>query len=950
MNYLLRISIITPSTNQSKLLELTICSVLEQEYSPLEYLIIDRGMNDEVRTLVESYAGRVTIVPATTDLSWQQAVNEGGGHADGSLLGWLLPGDCYLPGALSAVAACAEANPATGAIVGAGELCDETGSVVSRRSPGEVTAGSLYHWPDEPFARGACFVSMEAWRRCGPLRDEDGDGAELDLWFRIARELPFCSVQEMLVRAQMIPSSARHRMLAQCAQVIQRHGGEAEARSYLDRLVTTFAERQQYFEQLLAEQARELAEKSQRIEALHASVSWRVTAPVRAVDKWLKSVVRQRYEARRNVRPIRTLTIANEVWPDDLPLVSVIIPCFNYGEYVVAAIDSVLAQTFQDFEIIVVDGGSTDECTLRILRTLVRPKTTVFYRDERSLVGDNRNFGIVKASGKYICCLDADDLLKPTYLEKAVFLAECYHYDLVYPAVQCFGGDDHIWSAGSARFPEIARENAISTVALFRREAWAAAGGYRDWGTGDDHVPEDWEFWTRLLGRGYRAQRIPEPLMLYRVHGGGLTALNRQSQDRHRQVIAEANQELFTEENIRCVQEQEQIDYVVQYPFINLRRRCKNQPHILIAQSSLVKGGVDTVLLKIVPYLQQNGFTVSMFATVPPLIAEGESTALYEKITPEVYPLYKFLENRDHWKDFVDYLITSRETDIVYQVGCEYFYSLLPDIKRTHVGLKVVDQQYNEVWIEGYNRRYREYIDVTVAENEAIADLLTHRYKESSARLRLVPNGVDLDSVFVPGCLDADTVKGKYQIPPDARVIAFLGRFSAEKGPDLFVEILRRLNAEEEVYAVMGGHGPLFIEIENSIRQHGLEGKVLLPGFVDSRELLTIADVLVVPSRLDGRPNVILEGLAMGVPVVAAAVGGIPHLVRDGETGYLCEPGLAAPFVDKISLLCADEKLRQKMAGNARRYAEKKLDIRQMLESYRRLFYELVAVSRQGEF
>src|SRR6185312_7230286 len=102
------------------------------------------------------------------------------------------------------------------------------------------------------------------------------------------------------------------------------------------------------------------------------------------------------------------------------------------------------------------------------------------FRTERHLAGDNRNFGIELGRGRYVCCLDADDLIRPTYLEIAVFLAERYGYDVVYPSVRCFGNSSTTWMLTDASFPEIALENQISTVALFRKSAWETVGGFRD--------------------------------------------------------------------------------------------------------------------------------------------------------------------------------------------------------------------------------------------------------------------------------------------------------------------------------------------------------------------------------------------------------------------------------------------------------------------------------------
>ncbi len=234
----------------------------------------------------------------------------------------------------------------------------------------------------------------------------------------------------------------------------------------------------------------------------------------------------------------------------EAPLVSVVIPCFNYGEYVEQAIHSVLSQTFKKLEIIIVEGGSTDGTTAEVLRELERkglPRTRFVYRKEPHLAGDNRNFGIALARGRYVCCLDADDLIKPIYIETAVFLAESFGYDIVYPSVRCFGESDFRWLLSDPIWPDIADGNQISTVAMFRRAVWERVGGFRDWGKGEQYVPEDWEWWVRLVGQGFRGKSIREPLMMYRVHGRGLWSTRRLAVEHQRQAIREANPQLFVD-------------------------------------------------------------------------------------------------------------------------------------------------------------------------------------------------------------------------------------------------------------------------------------------------------------------------------------------------------------------------------------------------------------------
>ena len=152
--------------------------------------------------------------------------------------------------------------------------------------------------------------------------------------------------------------------------------------------------------------------------------------------------------------------------------------CFNYGAYVKEAIDSVLGQTAAlHCEVIVVDGGSTDPKTVETMRQLAANpplRTRVLLREDgRHLVGDNRNFGIEHARGRYVACLDADDLLDPRYIEVALYLLERRGYDLVSTATQCFEQSDEYFGLPlSPDLSDMSAMNCVTTVAVYRRELW----------------------------------------------------------------------------------------------------------------------------------------------------------------------------------------------------------------------------------------------------------------------------------------------------------------------------------------------------------------------------------------------------------------------------------------------------------------------------------------------
>jgi O-antigen biosynthesis protein len=239
-----------------------------------------------------------------------------------------------------------------------------------------------------------------------------------------------------------------------------------------------------------------------------------------------------------------------EPWPEDRPLVSVVVVCFNYGKFVAEAVDSVLAQTFGDFEIVVVDGGSTDPATRQTVAALRRPKTRTLFRAEPCRTGDNRNFGIAATRGKYICCLDADDKLEPTYIEKAAFLLESRGNDVVSTAYRKFGlSNEAIGFIPSPRLDELVEANHVATCALFRRELWERAGGFRDAPPGRPYIYEDWRFWVSLAALGARFANITgEQLFLYRAHGSGSISSNPRvlPYEEQRRMILEAEAALLT--------------------------------------------------------------------------------------------------------------------------------------------------------------------------------------------------------------------------------------------------------------------------------------------------------------------------------------------------------------------------------------------------------------------
>ncbi len=194
--------------------------------------------------------------------------------------------------------------------------------------------------------------------------------------------------------------------------------------------------------------------------------------------------------------------------------VSIVIPCYNHGEFLMETLDSVQAQTFGDYEIIIVNDGSTDPLTIELLHKLDRPKTKVIHTGNQG-VSAARNRAIAEALGDYILPLDADDKIAPTYLEKAAAVLDSRpEVGVVFGERLIFGEQE-----GGASLPHydpqrILVENLIYPAAMFRKKHWAKVGGYNEamlygW--------EDWDFWVAMSRLQGAVVKLPEVMFYYRV-------------------------------------------------------------------------------------------------------------------------------------------------------------------------------------------------------------------------------------------------------------------------------------------------------------------------------------------------------------------------------------------------------------------------------------------------
>jgi len=640
------------------------------------------------------------------------------------------------------------------------------------------------------------------------------------------------------------------------------------------------------------------------------------------------------------------------LWPNESPLISVVIPCFNYGAFVAAAVDSVLDQTWQDLEIIVVEGGSTDTTTRQTVAALRRPKTLILFRDTPCPVGDNRNFGISQARGKYICCLDADDVLQPTYLEKAVFLMETCGYDVVSASVKRFGAIE----GGYGVMPrpdlsDILEGNHVTTCAVFRRRLWEQAGGYKDAGPDMPFVHEDWRFWVRLAALGARILNISgERLIWYRAHPGPSLSSRPNVLPNRLQapLVRELNQDVITPETIERSRIRASMRLRSLDGMDNLTRQTdadETARTIMVVVPHLVVGGAERLLSHVVGGLRKSGYRIIVVTTVPTFADLGDTTSWFERITSSIYHLPRFLP-QSCWLMFVEYLVRAKRVNTILLAGSSFFYDAVPELKLRHPHLRVVDLLFNTGSHALSNRKLSALIDLTVVEGEDVRSWLLARGEEPG-RIRTIPSGVNLQWLRPIG-KPAQLIR-ELGFPSQAFIVGFSGRLAEEKAPLSFLKIATAMRTESLIHFIMTGTGPLEEKVRAALRRAKLGRRFHFAGLVtDIRDYLACYDVLVLPSLFDGRPNVVMEALAMGIPVVASKVGSLPSLVIHGETGFLCEARDIRAFAAHVQWLYDHPRERVRMGEAARRFAEEHLCLEAMVSRYVRVFDESIGNAGAG--
>lgn len=227
------------------------------------------------------------------------------------------------------------------------------------------------------------------------------------------------------------------------------------------------------------------------------------------------------------------------------------------------------------------------------------------------------------------------------------------------------------------------------------------------------------------------------------------------------------------------------------------------------------------------------------------------------------------------------------------------------------------------------------FTDLIVSNSEAGKKILIDREKVSKEKIKVIHNGIDL-KVFK---------NQEHKSLKDELTIGFVGHLTKQKGVKYLLRAIKDLKEKRDDFVLkIIGNGPERINLEKLTKELGLVDKVKFLGHKENAwKYMSGFDLLVLPSLWEGLPNVIMEVIACRVPVVATNIGGVPEIIKDGETGFLVEPKNSEALAEKIEyVLNLSEEEREKIGESARRTVKEKFSIEKMVREYEGLYGDLI--------
>jgi glycosyltransferase involved in cell wall biosynthesis len=349
-------------------------------------------------------------------------------------------------------------------------------------------------------------------------------------------------------------------------------------------------------------------------------------------------------------------------------------------------------------------------------------------------------------------------------------------------------------------------------------------------------------------------------------------------------------------------------------------------------------GGAEQALVNLATGLSRERFSPVVYS----LKSRPKNDLLVRRLEEAAIPVH-FLDAHSQWQFFS---AVSRLAELFRQQQPQVVQSFLfhanvvgtmaarkANVPRVVTGIRVADPN---PWRQRVERWLTPQMDKIVCVSQGVADYCAGKFSFPAEKLVVIPNGVDLSRFenVQPADLTA------LGLPPGRRAILYVGRLVQQKGLDwLLGEVIPMAFQDLPQYdLLLVGDGPQRQELEALAEKQGINHRVHFAEWLpDVPQILAASDALILPSRWEGMPNVVLEAMAAGKPVVATQAEGVLELLGEAAALQSCPTGDAMGFAERIVRVANDTSLAAELGARNRRQAAE-FSLKEMISSYEALY------------
>ncbi len=620
------------------------------------------------------------------------------------------------------------------------------------------------------------------------------------------------------------------------------------------------------------------------------------------------------------------------------PTVSVVIPAYNHERYVGEAIQSVLDQTFQDFELIIINDGSTDNTEAKILK--FKDQRIRYYSQENRGLSATLNIGISLARGDYFNFLPSDDAFFPEKLEVQLkVFKEHPNLGIVFSYPQLIDAEGREIKEGPEAqwaivpfetkeeiFPALFERDFLSAPsALIRMDCLKKVGGFDE----SLKYAQDYDLWMRIL-KFFDIRLIKKPLVKYRWHGKNLTfKATEETEFERTKLLLKAYKDLTIEDIFPSLSiKREKKAYYYAYETLASYMEKSGIPS-LIPVAQIFKDNAKS-LIKSTPsdqweeeekgdvHYHSSGMDlgrIKILIETPSLDAGGMEEVIYGIAThldPKLFfPVVVCLEKGGGVADrlkrkgvAVEILGAEKEREYIeilkrYRIDLiNSHFSFLGSRVAPQYGIPVVSVLHNLYsWcssnILDEFRVMDQYISKYIAVSKQVASFFQYRFNIDPTRIETIPDGIDLEKFTNKG---GAKLINRQDLGFEEKdfILLHVGAVTPAKMQNLLIAVMKEISRDYPKIKVISMGSIIdkdyYSFLQKKVKEFKLEECLKFIGYVeDLSPFYRIADGFLLPSIIEGWGIATLEAMYHSLPLILTKVGGAEELIEDQDVGILIE-------------------------------------------------------------